>query len=192
MRYPISALLLALSLSGLVQAAPQAPKFSRPSGPITITAKSGEWQDGVMIYTGDVAMLSNTLELRGARLELRQPGGSKSPYEIILTGEPATMKHAAETPKDQPVQAQAKKIVYQSSSQDVELSGSAQLARGKDEINGDNVRYNVPARRVQANGGDAGQVRIVLDVPEETGSGTAPSPAAPPAGAPTTPPPPSP
>lgn len=173
MRLATSLLLLSLPFGGAWAATPQAPKapkVSRPSGPITITARSGEWQDGMMIYTGDVAMLSKTLELRGARLELRQPGGSKSPYEIILTGEPATMKHLPETPRDQPVQAQAAKIVYLSSSQDVELSGKAQLARGKDEINGENVRYNVPARRVQATGGDAGQVRIVLDVPEETGS----------------------
>lgn len=170
MRLATSLLLLCLPLAGAWAATPEppkAPKVTRPSGPITITAKSGEWQDGMMIYTGDVAMNSKTLELRGARLELRQPGGSKAPYEIILTGEPATMKHLPETPRDQPVQAQAAKITYLSSSQDVELAGKAQLARGKDEINGDKVRYNVPARRVQATGGDAGQVRIVIDVPEE-------------------------
>lgn len=180
MRLATSLLLLCLPLGSAWAAAPKAPKppkVSRPSGPITITAKSGEWQDGMMIYTGEVAMTSKTLELRGARLELRQPGGSRSPYEIVLTGEPATMKHLPETPRDQPVQAQAAKITYVSSSQDVELSGKAQLARGKDEINGENVRYNVPARRVQATGGDTGQVRIVLDVPEEGATSTEPAPA---------------
>lgn len=180
MRLATSLLLLCLPFGGAWAATPQAPKapkVTRPSGPITITAKSGEWQDGMMIYTGEVAMTSKTLELRGARLELRQPGGSKAPYEIILTGEPATMKHLPESPRDQPVQAQAAKITYLSSSQDVELAGKAQLARGKDEINGDKVRYNVPARRVQATGGDAGQVRIVLDVPEEGATSTEPAPA---------------
>lgn len=180
MRLATSLLLLCLPFGSAWAATPQAPKapkLSRPSGPITITAKSGEWQDGTMIYTGEVAMTSKTLELRGARLELRQPGGSKSPYEIILTGEPATMKHLPETPRDQPVQAQAAKITYLSSSQDVELAGKAQLARGKDEINGDKVRYNVPARRVQATGGDAGQVRIILDVPEEGAPSGEPAPA---------------
>lgn len=170
MRYAISFLLLALA-TGLAQA--QSP--SRPSGPITITAKSGEWQDGVMIYSGDVLMKSKTLELRGARLELRQPGGNRAPYEITLTGEPATLMHAGETPAELPVEARASRIVYRSASQDVELSGSARLLRGKDEINGEKVRYNVPSRRVQADGGDGGQVRIVIDVPEE---GAAPPPPA--------------
>ena len=180
MRLATSLLLLCLPLAGAWAATPEppkAPKVTRPSGPITITAKSGEWQDGMMIYTGDVAMNSKTLELRGARLELRQPGGSKAPYEIILTGEPATMKHLPETPRDQPVQAQAAKITYLSSSQDVELAGKAQLARGTDEINGEKVRYNVPERRVQATGGDAGQVRIVIDVPEEGAPASEPAPA---------------
>lgn len=179
MRYAISVLMLLVLGSAQAAPKPQAPKVpsvGRPSGPITITAKSGEWQDGVMIYLGDVAMTSNTLELKGARLELRQPGGSKSPYEIILTGEPAVMKHAPETPKDQPVMANAKKIVYQSATQDVDLSGGAHVEQGKNEINGESVRYNVTARRLAANGGDNGQVRFVLDVPEE--SSNEPSPAA--------------
>lgn len=170
MRYAISFLLLALA-AGLAQA--QSP--ARPSGPITITAKSGEWQDGVMIYSGDVLMKSKTLELRGARLELRQPGGNRAPYEITLTGEPATLMHASEIPTELPVEARASRIVYRSTNQDVELSGNARLLRGKDEINGEKVRYNVPSRRVQADGGDGGQVRIVIDVPEEGSALTPPT-----------------
>lgn len=188
MRYAIS-LLLALAWGNAQAEPPQPPKLSRPSGPITITAKNGEWQDGVMIYTGEVAMNSNTLELRGARLELRQTGGSKAPYEIILTGDPATMKHLPETAADQPVEARAAKIVYLSASQDVELSGGARLARGKDEINGESMRYNVPARRVRADGGDLGQVRIVIDVPEETGAAPAATTPPPPASVPAATPP---
>lgn len=189
MRCAISVLMLLALGSAQAAPRPQAPKaptLTRPSGPVTITAKSGDWQDGVMIYSGDVAMTSSSLELKGARLELRQPGGSKSPYEIILTGEPATMKHAPETPKDQPVVANARKIVYQSASQDVDLSGSAHVEQGKNEINGESVRYNVSARRLSANGGDGGQVRFVLDVPDDAGEAPASSPAALPA---TTPPP---
>ena len=169
MRYPISALLLLAALPALAQA-PQ-----RPSGPITITAKTGEWEEGVMVYSGDVRLSSKTLELRGARLELRQPGGSKAPYVITLTGEPATLSHAGETPQDQAVTAQGAKIIYGSSTQDVELNGSAKLTRGKDEINGDSVRYNVRERRVRASGGEGGQVRIVIELPDET----PPSPPAP-------------
>jgi lipopolysaccharide transport protein LptA len=140
----------------------------RVSGPITITAKAGEWQDGVMIYTGDVVMLSKTLELRGARLELTQKGGKKSPYEITVTGAPATLKHLGEQAADPVVNGRATTMVYRSATQTVQLTGDAHLDRAKDEIDGEDIRYDVAARRVQASGGEKGQVRIVIDVPEDT------------------------
>lgn len=139
----------------------------RVTGPITITAKTGEWQEGVMIYTGQVVMLSKTLELRGARLELRQTGGKKNPYEITITGSPATLKHLGDTPKDAVVNGRAGKMIYRSQTQTIQLTGEAHLERNKDELNGEDVRYDVASRRVQASGGDKGQVRIVIDVPED-------------------------
>lgn len=159
---------LLLGLSSAAVAAPQSGGKvpTRINGPITITAKTGEWQDGRMIYTGDVVMLSKTLELRGARLEMRQSGGRKSPYEIVITGSPATMKHQGETAQDPVVTGRSSKMVYRSQTQNIELTGQAHLERDKDELNGETVQYDVGARRVQASGGDKGQVRIVIDVPE--------------------------
>ena len=159
-------LLLALMLLGATTAHAQG-KTGRISGPVTITAKTGEWQDGVMIYTGDVVMISKTLELRGARMEFRQAGGKKAPFEITLTGSPATMKHLGATAQDPPVNGRGNRLVYRSASQTIELTGVARLERGKDELEGEQVRYDVAARRVQASGGDKGQVRIVIDVPEQ-------------------------
>ena len=161
-------LLLLTALAALTPGV-QAQKTSggRISGPVTITAKTGEWLDGVMIYTGDVVMISKTLELRGARMELRQAGGKKAPFEITLTGSPATMKHLGATAQDPEVNGRGSKLVYRSATQTIDLSGQAHLERGKDELNGEQVRYDVAARRVQASGGDMGQVRIVIDVPEQ-------------------------
>lgn len=161
-----AALLLACSTAAI--AAPQSSSKTptRISGPITITAKNGEWQDGMMIYTGDVVMLSKSLELRGARLEMRQPGGRKSHYEIVITGSPATMRHQGETAQDPLVTGRASKMLYRSQTQNIVLTGQAHLERDKDELNGETVQYDVGARRVQASGGDKGQVRIVIDVPE--------------------------
>lgn len=155
---------LALGAGG---AQAQKTQAGRISGPVTITAKTGEWQDGVMIYTGDVVMISKTLELRGARMEMRQAGGKKAPFEITLTGSPATMKHLGATAQDPEVNGRGSKLVYRSATQTIDLSGQAHLERGKDELNGEQVRYDVAARRVQASGGDKGQVRIVIDVPEQ-------------------------
>ncbi len=171
----IAQLFAVLALSAALAVAAQAQPLAsnknganpRVNGPITITAKTGDWQDGMMIYTGDVVMVSKTLELRGSRLELHQVGGNKSPYDITMTGSPALMKHVGETPQDPIVNGRAAKMVYRSGSQSIQLTGDAHLERGKDELNGEDVRYDVVARRVQANGGEKGQVRIVIDVPEQ-------------------------
>lgn len=157
-------LLLGLSAPTIAQDSGKTP--ARIDGPITITAKNGEWQGDRMIYTGEVLMRSKTLELRGVRLEMRQPDGKKAPYEIIITGSPATMRHQGETAQDAVVTGQASKMVYRSATQNIELTGQAHLERGKDELNGETVQYDVGARRVQASGGETGQVRIVIDVPE--------------------------
>jgi lipopolysaccharide export system protein LptA len=164
---PALALFATLAGPAMAQAEPAKSSKQRVSGPITITAKTGEWREGVMIYTGDVLMVSKTLELRGARLELRQTGGKKSPYEIILNGSPSTMKHMGENPGDPVVNGRSSKMTYRSADQTIQLTGNAHLERGKDELNGDDVRYDVANRRVQASGGEKGQVRIVIDVPEQ-------------------------
>lgn len=165
----LTTLALSLALSGAVfaQASPSTKSPQRVSGPITITAKNGEWQDGNMIYTGDVVMISKTLELRGARLELQQTGGKKNPYVITVTGSPALLKHMGQTPQEPVVNGRSAKMVYRSETQSIQLTGDAHLEREKDELNGDDIRYDVANRRVQASGGDKGQVRIVIDVPEQ-------------------------
>lgn len=162
-------LALGLALAGTASAQAAASKKSpqRVSGPITITAKNGEWQEGNMVYTGDVVMVSKTLELRGARLELQQAGGKKNPYVITVTGSPATLKHLGQTAQDAVVNGRSKTMVYRSATQNIQLTGEAHLERDKDELNGDDIRYDVANRRVQASGGDKGQVRIVIDVPEQ-------------------------
>ncbi|MES2684629.1 MAG: lipopolysaccharide transport periplasmic protein LptA [Pseudomonadota bacterium] len=164
----ITALAVSMALSGAAFAQGSSKKTpQRVSGPITITAKTGEWQDGNMIYTGDVVMISKTLELRGARLELQQGGGKKSPYIITVTGAPATLKHMGQTAQDPVVNGRSKTMIYRSATQNIQLTGDAHLERAKDELNGDDIKYDVASRRVQATGGDKGQVRIVIDVPEQ-------------------------
>lgn len=161
-------LALGLALAGAAFAQTSNNKApQRVSGPITITAKNGEWREGNMVYTGDVVMVSKTLELRGNRLELQQDGGKKNPYEITVTGTPATLKHIGQTEQDPVVNGRSTKMVYRSATQNIQLTGDAHLERNKDELNGDDIRYDVANRRVQASGGDKGQVRIIIDVPEQ-------------------------
>lgn len=188
--YSASKFLLAIALASTTGWAYAQKKLSKPTGPITITAKNAEWQEGIMIYTGEVMMVSSTMNLRGARLEMRQIGGTKGPYEITITGAPASFHQDGETSADPAVDAHAQKIVYRSASQDIDLTQAAQLTRGKNEINGDSVHYNVAQRRVQASGGEQGQVKIVIDAPEAEAQLQGDSkPPPPPTGAPASPPP---
>lgn len=138
----------------------------RPSGPVTVTADRAEWEKGgAMLYAGNVSMVSDTLSMRGERLELRQKKAGE--YEAILRGSPARLDHAgqpgnAEAP---PVAAQARTLIYDTGTSMVQLSGAARLVRGTDEITGETIRYDVAARRIRAAGGEGGQVRIVIQPP---------------------------
>lgn len=157
-------------------AAPKAEKSSladrlRPAGPVTITATNVDWaKGGTMVYTGNVKLSSDTLKLDGDRLELDQLGGGE--YRAKVTGAPAHLQHDGEpaakgTKQDAeaPVTARAKTLIYDSKSGLVDVIGDALVTRGEDQITGETIRYNVIERRIQAAGGDKGQVRIVIQPP---------------------------
>ncbi|MGH8461334.1 MAG: LptA/OstA family protein [Stenotrophobium sp.] len=140
----------------------------RPTGPVTVTADHAEWQNGGdMVYTGNVQLSSDTLQLRGARLELSQfPDGQ---YLAKLSGAPARMDHAGGVDdKGQPlppVSAQGANLTYDTRSDIVDIVGKAVLTRGKDEIDGSSIHYNVAQRRIQASSDNGSQVKIVIQPP---------------------------
>lgn len=173
-----------LPLLGYAQAREPAVDSLRPTGPVTVTADRAEWeQNGAMIYSGNVALNSDTLKLKGDRLELRQhPGGQ---FEARVSGNPARLDHPGL--KDRkgvvgpPVSAEARTLNYDSRSGVVDVLGNARLLRGQDEINGESIRYDVIARRIRAAGGAGGQVKIVIQPPPAAGKAApaAPAPAVP-------------
>ncbi|HVT37069.1 MAG TPA: lipopolysaccharide transport periplasmic protein LptA [Nevskiaceae bacterium] len=142
----------------------------RPTGPVTVTADHAQFeQGGAMLYVGHVQLVSDTLTLSGDKLELHQFPGNQ--FEAQITGAPAHLQHAGET-NDKgetlpPITAQASTLHYDTRNGTVDINGQALMTRGKDEISGDNMHYNVPARRIEASGGNNGQVRMVLQPPPE-------------------------
>ncbi|HWU67387.1 MAG TPA: lipopolysaccharide transport periplasmic protein LptA [Stenotrophobium sp.] len=141
----------------------------RPEGPVTVTADHAEWQkDGVMTYSGHVLLVSSSLTLKGDRIELQQqPDGQ---YTAKVDGRPAQMDHAASVDGNgqpsPPVSATADSLRYDSLSSVVDLIGHSVLTRGKDQITGSSIRYNVDERRIEAAGNSSGgQVRIVIQPP---------------------------
>lgn len=153
----------------------------RPTGPVTITARNVDWaKNGLMVYTGDVKLESDTLKLDGDRLELEQLANGN--YRARVTGVPASLRHdpapvAAGTGEaaDPPVTARAKTLYYDSQSGVVDVTGNARVTRGEDEVTGETIHYNVNERRIQAAGGSGGQVRIVIQPPPRSGSESKPA-----------------
>lgn len=190
-------LVLALLAPALVSAqvkAPEAKAFSRsksslgktpskdelkPSGPVTITAKSAELVQGnSAVYTGDVVLTSNTLKLDGDRVELKQYAGGD--YEAKITGAPAHVNHAGDGPDNPPLAARAKTLNYDSRTGILDLIGDAFAMRGTDQVSGDTIRYIVKEHRIQAAGGE-GRVTVIIqpkdDATAPAGDAAAPPPA---------------
>lgn len=134
-------------------------------GPIKVTARHAEFDERGkrMLYRGDVKLVSAGLELRGERLELTQSG--QGLYRARITGAPARLVHAGDG-ESPPLSARAQEIVYDTRASTLALSGGAVLTRGTDELTGERIRYDAATRRIQANGIDGGQIRLVIQPPE--------------------------
>lgn len=162
----------------------------RPTGPVTIRADKAEWEKGeAMVYTGHVKLASGDLNLTGDRLELHQfPQGQ---FEAKIGGNPAVLDHKglrddAGQPGP-PVHAEAKTLTYDSRSQVVEVAGTAVLTRCSDVMKGENIKYNVSKRTIQAEGGTGGQVEFTIDQQQHQQKQSAPCKDATDAGAATSP-----
>lgn len=176
------ALLLAAGTAG-AQKRENAADVLRPTGPVTVTADRAEWeQNGAMVYSGNVQLSSDTLKLRGDRLELRQFEGGQ--FTASVTGKPARLDHPGLKDKSGqaglPVSAEARTLNYDSRNSMVDILGNAQLTRGKDQIDGEDIRYDAAARRIKAAGGVGGQVKIVIQPPPKATPSSGRSPKAPP------------
>lgn len=151
------------------RAALSAPKPGqlRPTGRVSVTADRAELVEGnYAVYTGHVVLTSNTLEMDGARLELRQQANGQ--FVATLTGTPAHMAHPSSGPDDPPVTAHANTLIFDSAAQLITLSGDAELTRGQNLVTGRTVSYNTENHRVQATGGAGSQVRMVIQPPPPT------------------------
>ena len=166
-RIALASLLSAALSTGTPVALAQTENPPAPfSGPISVTADQAEWRrEGVMRYRGKVRLESAGLTLQGENMELTQirPGR----YRARMTGSPAQLNHTATSADDQPVDARAGSIVYDSGTGELEMDGKVRLVRGNDELNSDRIVYDLLARRIQAAGGSGGQVRITIQPPAE-------------------------
>lgn len=192
MRRGISAAALALAASLAVAQAPApapvpppattpppatakrpATSLRLPRGPIKITAERADLeQRETALYRGNVRLTAQGLELRGDRLELRQPAAGQ--FQATLTGKPARLHHAGEADVP-PITASAGRIVYDTRLQLITMTGGVQLERGADSVRGESLRYDLASRRISASGTDSRQVQIVIQPPPAAGEENSPA-----------------
>ncbi len=183
-RVSVPALALAAVASLATASVPaQTRTVARPAtevrlrGPIKITAERAELERReYALYRGRVKLVSEDMVLTGDRLELRQP--DRGQFEVRLTGAPARLDHPGDA-QGPPVSASATEIVYNTRTATVDLSGSVQLARGDDQLSGNQVRYYLAARRISAEGSDNGQIQLTITSPPQEADKPAPKAAQP-------------
>jgi len=141
------------------------PATTRVRGPIKITAQRAELERReYALYRGRVRLEAENMVMTGDRLELRQPGQGQ--FEARLSGAPARLDHPGDA-KAPPVSATASQIVYDTRTATVDLIGGVLLARGTDQLSGGQVRYNVAARRITANGSGDSRVHLTITPPAQ-------------------------
>ncbi len=161
------ALLCALLLEPALAQRPQnRPGFLGQDLAVQIEADEAELSElrNTSIYRGHVSLTRGPLSMQGDELKIhRDPDSGR--ITATLSGRPATATHrSAEDPE--PVVASARRIVYVTQVETLELAGDARIRRGADELQGDTVRYDVANARIQADGGDE-RVRIVINPPSD-------------------------
>lgn len=160
-------IVLMLGLSGVVHAQNR-PAFLDPSLAISVEADQAELsqENNVSIYRGNVRLERGPLTMRGDELRIRRdPDSDRITAE--LSGEPADAEYRDPANPQLPVTAAARRIVYTTISEILELRGGARITRGDDSLTGESVRYDIPLARIRADGEDGDRVRIVINPPAD-------------------------
>ncbi len=129
--------------------------------PIHIRAESAEIerQQGRIVYLGSVRVEQGSLRVNAARMVVDYDEGRV--VRITATGAPAHYRQDLEDDAGQ-VEADASTIVYHTRESRIDLKGDAHLEQQGNSLNGDHIRYDIVAGRVDAGAPDQGPVQTTL------------------------------
>ncbi len=118
-------------------------------------------------YAGAVQAVQGALMISGDKLVVMLTG--REAETIHTTGSPARL--SLQQPKnnnssEDPLRASANSIVFNPSSKQLELTGSATLQQGGNTISSELIRYDVAARQIRADG-KQDRVRMEFNVTEQ-------------------------
>jgi lipopolysaccharide export system protein LptA len=129
--------------------------------PIHIHSDSAELDQNksVAIYHGSVRMEQGTMTVTGDTMTVELQ--DQLVVRIIAEGDRAHYQQQIK-PDESIVFADAKKIVYFTQEERVELTGNAYLTQDKNEFTGELIKYNVREGKVDATANGQGKVQMIL------------------------------
>jgi lipopolysaccharide export system protein LptA len=129
--------------------------------PIHIHSDSAELDQtkSVAIYHGSVKMEQGTMTVTGDTMTVELQ--DQLVVRIIAEGKRAHYQQQVK-PDESMVLADAKKIVYFTQEERVELTGDAYLTQDKNEFTGELIKYNVREGKVDASANGQGKVQMIL------------------------------
>ena len=162
--------LVALSLLLLAALLPiDAPaKSSDRNQPMDVEAdrtEAGLGDDSDATLSGNVKITQGTLEVESDHATIQRKDGEIS--EVVLTGAPATLKQVNDN--GEPMHATASRIVYDTRSDVVVLTGGVVIEQTRGTLRGENIKYDLKTGRLDGGGG-GGRVKMRI-MPKSAGTG---------------------
>lgn len=153
-----------LLLSVLLAAPVAAQSTTDFEQPILVDARS-QFVDGknkTSIFQGDVRIVQGTLEITADEVEAIATDGQGQEI-FIARGQPARYTQLLED--GTPVSASAKSIRYDVATQNIQLTGNAELRQESSMVTGSIISYDMQTQQLMATGdqsSDAGRVTTVF------------------------------
>ncbi|OYY94220.1 MAG: lipopolysaccharide transport periplasmic protein LptA [Hydrogenophilales bacterium 28-61-23] len=162
----------------LLLAFPVRAEKADKSKPVNVEADSVRVEDKkkTAVYEGHVVLTQGTLMMTADRIDVQQDDQGFSSGDA--SGKPVYFRQKMEG-RDEFAEGWAERIVYDSNSDKLKLSGQARLKRGDEELRGSLITYDAKSEFYQAQGsseGVRGRVRAVI-LPKGSVAKTVPLPA---------------
>lgn len=123
-----------------------------------------DFTDGLWIFTGNVQLKTATAILYCERAQLTFKNHQLA--DAVLNGQPARFEQKADN-TGKINTGEARQIFYQLASETLKLKQDAQFTDGSNRISGDQIVYDLAARRLTADSGASGPVKILIESPDQ-------------------------
>lgn len=132
------------------------------------------------VFSGRVVIVQGSLQIKADKVVYRQDAEGDEHF-ITANGSPIQFRQKQDNSPDI-IEAWAEQLEYDSRAQTVRLLRSAVLRRGKDEVRGDSIIYNMASQQYEVRGGErtapgSGRIKVTIQ-PRRAAQAPASAPAA--------------